>query len=148
MPTRHLKRLLLSFLVMLMMLSTASSKDIAFEVVEFGQMTELKGGATYILRSENELKILFVIHGQSNVPSIDFQKEMLVGIFAGERADPSHYIRIKSIYESDDWMKVTYSEKEARSDNKMRVYPQMVVNPFVIFKIKKTDKFIIFDVER
>ena len=73
---------------------------------------------------------------------------MLVGIFAGERADPSHYIRIKSIYESDDWMKVTYSEKEARSDNRMRVYPQMVVNPFVIFKIKKTDKFIIFDVER
>ena len=44
MPTRHLKRLLLSFLVMLMMLSTASSKDIAFEVVEFGQMTELQGG--------------------------------------------------------------------------------------------------------
>lgn len=148
MPTRHLKRLLLSFLVMLMMLSTASSKDIAFEVVEFGQMTELQGGATYILRSENELEMLLRIHGKSNFPSIDFKKEMLVGIFAGKRPDPSHDIRIKSIDESDEWVKVTYSEKKARSDNRMRVYPQIVVNPFVIVKIKKTDKFIIFDVER
>lgn len=148
MPTRHLKHLLLSILVMLMMPPVTYSKDISFEVVSTGLSTGLKGGATYILRSDYELETFWGGHGRGDFPSVDFKKEMLVGVFSGKRPDPSYRIRIKSIDESNEWVKVIYSEKEARSDNRMRVYPLIMVDPFVVIKIKKTDKFIIFEEER
>ena len=141
----NLKFIFLSLLVAPLMHAPSNAKELAFDVVAMGLVSDLKASATYTLKNDNELAILGRFHGQGNLPGIDFQKYMLVGIFIGQRPSSEFSVRVKLVDESDDLVKVVYLEDRGRTDKYPPVYPPMVTDPFVFIKMKKTDNIVIFE---
>lgn len=145
MQKTYQKHIFLPLLTAALMHVPSYAKELAFEVIATGLVSDLKAIATYTLKNDNELAMLGRFHGQGNLPGIDFQKYMLVGIFIGQRPSSEFSVHVKSVKESDNLVKVVYVEDRGRTDKEPPVYPPMVTEPFVFIKIKKTEKLVIFE---
>lgn len=76
---------------------------------------------------------------QTNIPAIDFTKEMLIVAFQGKKPTGGYSIEISNLKKKDGIIGVTIVESEHGSDC---ITAQVITSPFHIVKISKTsDKF-------
>ena len=85
--------------------------------------------------------LLLVYSLKSDLETVDFEKETIIGLFMGEKTTGGYAISVASIEETKNELIVQVAE----SAPKGKFVSMVITQPFSIFKIKKTDKAIRFE---
>lgn len=85
-----------------------AGKTAAFRTVLDGQYCGVEAFKTVTVRTQAELDALWKDLGDEPKPTIDFSKEMLVGIFLGARSSGGYEVVVKDA----DGLTVTYEEQQ------------------------------------
>jgi hypothetical protein len=109
----------------------------------------ISGKNTYVVSNEDDWRGLWSMAYANQVPepelpAVDFEKEMVIAVFAGEFPSGGYEVKIDRLDEYDDVIIITFviTSPGAACGN-----TEALTQPFHIAKIKKTDKEISF-VER
>ena len=95
----------------------------------------VKPGRT-IVRNPVEWQALWAAHAGPAVPApdVDFARDMVVAVFAGERPSPGYEIAIADVRDEGDALAVAVNESAPRHG---RVAAQIVVSPFHIAQLPR-----------
>jgi hypothetical protein len=97
--------------------SACSFAEVPFTTVLKGRYSAVRQRLVLVIRLQAEWETLWHAHSSSAVskqkpPMVDFDREMIVAVFLGERRTGGHSIAIKTVEEEPDTadLKVYYSE--------------------------------------
>ena len=90
-----------------------------------------------IFRNKNTWGNFWSDYGLGPAPPINFTENMIIGLFEGRKANPGYDIEISRIKETDTSILIDIIEYR---ENPERIYMQVIVYPYQIIKLKKTDK--------
>jgi len=104
----------------------------------------------YVLRNQNDWELIWNQHTlntgpKPDVPVIDFDKEMVIAVFAGEFPTGGYNIEIQEIKDSARMVKVRIQEI---SPSENCFVSQAFTQPFHIIKLEKIDKTVDFAIEK
>ena len=126
----------------LMFLTTFASGASAWDKIE-GQSNGITEKQFVVVRCESEWATLWIRHtaGRSEaMPVVDFNREMVVAVFLGERSTGGYKVEVKPIPDPispKSRMVVLYREiAPARKNFSI----QMVTRPFIMVKVRKVQK--------
>lgn len=116
-------------------------KTISVTVIHSGSNSGYGKAREEIIKTLGEWQALwgdvtYAILPSSPVPEIDFKKEMVLGVFMGNRNTGGYNTEIKKIIESEGIYQVYVQET---SPGKNCITTQSLTQPFQIVKIPKTD---------
>ncbi|MFE1572076.1 protease complex subunit PrcB family protein [Comamonas odontotermitis] len=133
------------FIFFLLFGLSANASPLAYEIVNQGSQTGIRSKEFIVVKSKNELGQFWERHSGETAPVIDFDKEMLIGIFLGFKPDASYGVSLKDIELLSKKMVVRYAEIGGSKDGEVsakgnfRLAPQAVVYPFLILKVKRSE---------
>ena len=76
-----------------------------------------------------------------DVPEIDFSKEMVIGVFAGQKNSGGYEVEIVKILKEENSIKVLYKERVPLPDE---VVTAVITQPYHFIKMPKEDLKVIF----
>ncbi|HEX7140204.1 MAG TPA: protease complex subunit PrcB family protein [Vicinamibacterales bacterium] len=86
-----------------------------FRTVERGSQSNIDRARQVVIRSAAEWTTFWRTHNfDKPAPHVDFDKEMVVGVFMGSRQTGGYSVTITSVAERDGSLVVTYSESSPR----------------------------------
>tara|TARA_B100000809_G_C15063620_1_gene503358 strand:- start:844 stop:1338 length:495 start_codon:yes stop_codon:yes gene_type:complete len=133
--------------------SCKSSKDlkpkespITFTEIKTGENSNYLAFTTFEIRNFNELTAVWVnlfanYDRKPPIPSFDFENKMLIAVALGERNNGSYSIKIESVLETKNRVIIIAEENKPGSTCNS---PTVMVYPFQLIEIPKTDKEITF----
>ena len=106
----------------------------------------VKEPGTLVVDSQKNLEVMWeritvLVVPRPDTPKIDFDTEIALAVFMGERQTGGYEIAIDKVVEHENEVIVTYSETSPRPG---MTAPQVITRPFQIAVIPKTDKEIKF----
>lgn len=123
---------------------------VTYTILASGAQSGITQPMDTIITTEAELDTLWEKHYAylgitPETPSIDFNKDVVIGIFLGDQPTTGYWIRMDSVYVKGDQEIVAIAMNDKPDSNATVL--QMVTQPFVIASITKTDKHIQFDIQ-
>ncbi len=138
-------------LFILLFLSCTSTKKVEtkqektkmyYSIVLQGEHSSIKERKNEIFHSKNEfIKVFGNNFKENNFQNIDFDREMLIGIFLGRQSSGGIKINIDKINEKDKEITVRYHIESSP------IATLVMTAPYIIIKIPRTDKKVIFQGE-
>jgi len=118
-------------------------------VLEFASLSRgiegtLKDKARYVLKDEEEFKKIWQnISPVRGLPEIDFDNNMVIAVFMGEKPTGGYEIEIKTVYEYEDRIAVNIVETEPGEED---IVTQALTYPYHIIILEKSEKDVVFEV--
>ena len=114
-------RLLLSSVITLWTVA-ALAAGAPFSTIEQGSASGVTSPTTLVIRSEEEWQVLWARHAAVRAPTpgppqIDFSREMVIAVFAGERTTGGFTVEVTAIDVSSGAIRVTYHESDPPPDS-------------------------------
>jgi len=107
-----------------------------------GQHSAIAGSRQVIVRDAGSWRTLWNEHAPGEpAPPVDFTRNMVVGVFLGERPNAGHELRITDLKTLPDQFALEYEELLPQEG---RMYAQIMVRPYALKVIPKTDLHIHF----
>jgi hypothetical protein len=130
--------------------SANKAPAVGYTILASGAQSGITQPMDTIITTEAELDTLWEKHYAylgvtPETPNIDFDKDVVVGVFLGDQPTTGFWIRMDSVYVKGDQEIVAMTMNDGPDSN--TVVLQMVTQPFVIASITKTDKHIQFDIQ-
>lgn len=118
---------------------TAASQ-VAFQTVAKGYRSGLREPAQTVVRSQSEWNALWQKHSSIETnppppPAIDLNKEIVIGVFLGEKPTGGYDVEIVSVERSDGTLTVSFKEKSPQPGG---ITTQAFTQPFHIVRIATT----------
>jgi hypothetical protein len=111
--------------------------------IEQGQRSGIRDRKLVVVRTPAEWKALWRAHrsqGTQPVPAIDFQTEMVVAVFAGEKSTGGYRVEIVCV-EANQQVRVLYREAQPPPD---AIRIQVLTQPYHIMKLQRVDRPVVF----
>ncbi|MDB5264452.1 MAG: hypothetical protein JWN64_23 [Parcubacteria group bacterium] len=87
--------------------TTQAVRPVEFTAIDTGTASELKEKKNYAIYSKDELgRIWGLAHDNEPVPDVDFSKEYVVAIFAGQKSSGGYSVKVSKIEDSTTTRKV------------------------------------------
>jgi hypothetical protein len=113
----------------------------AMPAVRDGFYSQITAFRTVTAKTETEWKTLYKEHAPDEAaPTVDFSKQMIVGVFLGERNAGGYAVGIKSAVESGNSLNVEYFERKPQGGS-----IQVLTQPFSLVAVAKSDKPVTFE---
>jgi hypothetical protein len=97
------------------MSQVATPANPPFRTVEKGAQSNVDAARHIVIRSSAEWTAFWKTHNfDKPAPRVDFDKEMVLGVFMGNRPTGGYSVAITSVVERDGSLVVTYSETSPR----------------------------------
>lgn len=122
------------------------NSDMNYEILSEGPISGVKEAQIRVVKEEEGLKEIYNYLNENRspkllAPNIDFNEEIIVALFMGEKNYGGFKISVEKIEE--EAKKVIVYVKETAPSGK---YATMVITqPYCIFKMKQTSKEIVFE---
>jgi len=109
--------------------------QIAFTTIASGQQSRIEEARQVVVRSSAEWTALWKEHApDQSMPSVDFKKYTVVGVFLGSRPTGGYSVGIASIERAGAGVVVTYREERPSPRD---VVIQAITMPFQIARIER-----------
>ncbi len=106
-----------------------------FRTVERGSQSNIDSARQVVVRSSEEWTAFWKTHTfDKPAPRVDFDKEMVLGVFMGNRPTGGYSVTIGSVAERDGSLVVTYSETSPRPG---AMTAQVLTFPYHIVAVAK-----------
>jgi hypothetical protein len=121
----------------------SSVEQVSFVNLDNGFRSGVREPKFVVIKTVNDLKELWSSHVSGSIPSkalpsVDFQKEMVVAVFLGEKATGGYSVEITKIEETRQKRVLTVSIRESKPAPDAMV-TQALTQPFHIVKLKKLE---------
>ncbi len=134
---------LVGFMAACSVAATGGMELMSLTTVDQGFQSGLRERKSVVIKNEKEWRELWQVHSSSfapakPVPSVDFNEEMIVAVFAGEKRTGGYEVEIAEI-EADRTkrqLRVSYRESKPPPD---AIVTQVLTQPYHIVKLKKID---------
>ena len=141
-------KILLFLIIVLIFISgchQAIESNVNFEVIEKGFNSGHSEKKNYVVDNEDEWgdlwnKVNSIVIPQPELPDVDFNNEIVIAVFQGEKPTGGYSIEIIKIVE-DNKIIVFYKEFSPEPGD---FVTQALTQPYHIVKIKKSDKEVVF----
>lgn len=110
----------------------------------FGEISEKKNSVITTQAEWMPISKKVALERSAPLPAVDFNKEMLIAVFQGEKSTGGYGIEITKIIENENNIEVFV--KEAEPEPKC-IVSQAFTRPYHIIKVKKSDKEVLFKTE-
>ncbi len=142
MKTRILIIILIIFLIGC---ENYTESSISFQTIDKGILSGIQKKSNYIINNNKEFSELWNnINNykipKSEVPKIDFEKEIVIAVFQGQKNTGGYDIEITNIMENNK-INVYIKETEPKPNN---FVIQALTSPYHIIKINKPNKYVKF----
>lgn len=142
-----MKHLRILFFAAVLILAQSCGKgefisDVAFEVIEHGDYSGAKQSNQMEMDSNTEWEDFWVNELQrdiNNIPEVDFDKDMVVALFLGERHTGGFQISTTKIEEYEHEIEVQYEEHVPDG-----IVTQAFTYPYQLITMPLTDKKIVY----
>lgn len=119
---------------------------VTWNVVEQTWFSGIQLPETAVARSSAEWTALWARHTSQIIPppaapSVDFSSQMVVGVFLGDRPDPSHAVEIATIRSDGSTTAVDYRDvRFVSSQAGACFFPAVVAQPTVLVSVPRTER--------
>lgn len=125
---------------------TAEGVAMPFSTVARGSVSGVLEPLQLAIRSRNEWIALWERHARAQVPpppapAVDFGREMVVGIFMGERATGGYEIEITRVERAGSHLRVYYRSRQPQPG---AVLVQALSHPYHLIKLSRDDGPVVF----
>jgi PrcB C-terminal len=115
--------------------------QLSIATVEKGDRSGIRGPLQTVIRNQDEWKALWKRHSSTDTspspaPSIDFDREMIVGIFLGEKSTGGYEVEIVRAEQRDSSLYFYYREKSPAAG---AMVTQALTQPFHLVRVAKYD---------
>ena len=112
-------------------------RGVPFTVLAQDQFSAIDFPLEAVVRDQDAWDALWALHAGGEPPAVQFDREMVVAVFIGMRANTAYRVRLDRILPVDTGgLLVEYVEEEIRK--KGRVFSDIVTTPFVIAVLPTT----------
>ena len=132
--------------------AAGQSPDVPFVTVDRGFNSGIRERKLLVIKTEKEWKDLWQAHTAittppKSLPAVDFEKEMIVAVFSGEKPSGGHGIEILKIEEDSakPEVRVTFREMKPPAGGMVTA---ALTQPYHIVKLKKVDLPVVFVSQR
>jgi len=118
---------------------------LSFSTVELGVSSGIREPTRIVARTSREWLVVWARHVQSIgavvPPPVDFSREMVVGVFLGERDTGGYQIEIIGVERTASVLRVLYVTREPEAG---AVLTQALTQPFHLVRLARDDAFVSF----
>ncbi|HEQ99016.1 MAG TPA: protease complex subunit PrcB family protein [candidate division Zixibacteria bacterium] len=127
---------------------TAETQTLYYELLASGAQSGITEPVDLIIESEQQLDSIWQKHYSylsinPEPPDIDFDEEIVIGVFRGEQPTTGYWVRLDSVYVAGDEQIIALTANAGPSED--RIVLQVVTQPFLIAAVAKTGKDIKLD---
>ncbi len=133
------------------LISKSKVEDVNFQSLELGSDSSINLFSKKLAKNEKEFSSLYQEHilnkkeiNSSVFPFIDFKKNMVAGVFLGERSSTGYSIEIKSVVKTDSQIIITARETPPSSLNNII---SIVTTPYHMITLPQSDLPVKFDID-
>ena len=119
----------------------APVETVGFMTIEQGLFSQHNSSGKYIIKDNKAWETHYKMYHGEHVPNIDFSKEMVISVYRGSQPNPSYAVEIKEIKNLPGELEVIV---EYGSPEPGMSYPLVIVQPYHLVKLQKTEKKIIW----
>ncbi|MBU3979022.1 protease inhibitor I42 family protein [Patescibacteria group bacterium] len=122
-----------------------SGNELKFETIIRDYNSNQTAQNNYVIKSEAEwIPVLQKTNAGLPAP-IDFNKEIVIAVFQGEKSTGGYSIEIQKIIENENNIEVFVNET---SPGKNCMVTQAFTSPFQVVKVQRSDKEVVFETEK
>ncbi len=126
--------------------SESARGEIPFVTVDKGFASGIRERRLVVVRNGREWHDVWVAHQgvglpPAAAPRIDFDKEMVIAVFAGEKATGGHVIEIKTLEGTSGGLRVFYAEMRSPAG---AMVGQVLTQPYHIVRSRRVDGQVLF----
>ncbi len=132
--------------------SKETKKDASFATLDRGIQSSVNVPTRKVLKKQKEWEELWaeihpIIENNPSLarPEIDWEKEMVLAIFMGFKSTGGYTTEITKIIETKNSLEVTVLEKGPESNT---IVTQVFTSPYHLVKTVRTNKSVIFQIEK
>ncbi|NIP43538.1 MAG: protease complex subunit PrcB family protein [candidate division Zixibacteria bacterium] len=127
---------------------TDETQTLYYELLASGAQSGIAEPIDIIIDSQEELDSIWQRHYSylsvnPEPPDIDFDEDIVVGVFRGEQPTTGYWVRLDSVYIQGDEQVVAVTANAGPSED--RAVLQVLTQPFFLAAVAKTDKDIKLD---
>ena len=131
-----------SFVISTLLLAGALRVPVPFTTVAEGQQSGVEERREVVVRTAAEWKVLWRQHAPDlPAPAVDFDKAMVVGVFAGVRNTGGHSLKITAIDREGANLVVSWHETRPPAD---AIVSQVLTFPFHLVRIERSTGAVTF----
>ncbi|WP_197505861.1 protease complex subunit PrcB family protein [Urechidicola croceus] len=124
--------------------TTVMKNQMKIEVLAEGSHGGYETSKYIIIKEEKTLREVFTKVNMIRrpgfpIPKIDFENEMVIALFMGQKNNGGYGISVKNIVDTDDSIEIQIKEVEPEGMTTM-----VICQPFYFCKIPKSDKNVVF----
>jgi len=120
-------------------------EPMAFATVERGAASGIREPSQIVVRASREWVLVWARHARSVgtvvAPPVDFSREMVVGVFMGERETGGYRIEISGIERTESGIRVRYV---TRAPEPGAVLTQALTQPFHLIRLARDERPVTF----
>jgi hypothetical protein len=139
----------LLFLGVLVLASACAGRmpgtPLSFSTVEQGNSSGIREPTRVVVRTAREWLVVWARHVQAvgavMPPPVDFSREMVVGVFLGQRETGGDQIEITGVEKTATVLRVQYQVREPEPG---AVLTQVLTQPFHLVRLARDDAFVSF----
>ena len=121
---------------------------LSFSTVELGASSGIREPTRVVVRTSREWLVVWARHvqpvGAVVPPPVDFSREMVVGVFMGQRATGGYQIEITRVERVDRAETVLRVHYQVREPEPGAVLTQALTQPFHLVRLARDDAFVSF----
>ena len=118
---------------------------VPFSNVELGVSSGIRDPTRVVVRTSREWLLVWARHARSVgavvPPPVDFSRDMVVGVFMGERDTGGYQIEITGVERTAEVLRVQYRVREPEPG---AVLTQALTQPFHLIRLARDDAFVSF----
>jgi hypothetical protein len=144
----RLAAILVSALTLTACAGRMPGEPVAFSTLEQGASSGIREPTRIVVRSSREWLLVWARHvravGAVVPPPVDFEREMVVGVFLGQRETGGYRIEITKVERTWEVVRVTY---QVRDPEPGAVLTQALTQPFHLVRVPRDDAYVSFVAE-
>ncbi len=118
---------------------------VGFSTVELGASSGIRDPTRVVVRTSREWLVVWARHAQPVgavvPPPVDFERDMVVGVFMGERDTGGYQIEITGVERTTEVLRVQYQVREPEPG---AILIQALTQPFHLVRLARDDAFVSF----
>ncbi|MCL4416925.1 MAG: protease complex subunit PrcB family protein [Actinobacteria bacterium] len=143
--------LLLIFSIFLLLFLFSCGKEnrdkIALDTISKGKYSQQAEKEYFVIKDTESFNQLLakISNGDSEITNkdVDFSKEMVVGVFLGEKPTGGYTVEISDVLKQDKYIEFLIKINEP---NPGEIVTEAITSPYHIIKLKKSDMEIVFNI--
>ena len=118
---------------------------VTFSTVDLGTSSGIRDPTRVVVRTAREWLVVWARHAQPVgavvPPPVDFSREMVVGVFMGQRETGGYQIEIIGVERTASVLRVLYVTREPEAG---AILTQALTQPFHLVRLARDDAFVSF----